>query len=445
MAALGIVAGLAIGAALAWAPLEVAFVLVGLVFLVLPFFNMEFSLYGMVALIFLPHFRLPVTDTFSISFSSLIMFSIAISLICRRIIRRESILGIEMRKFWPLWAFVLVHFLSLAASVNLTVSLGLIVHLFIWILLLIVTMQVIKTRRMLRNVLLLVVLEGLVITIIWAFLKMDQILSIQRYVGGIDYLYVHRGDYAFHVSVIIPFAIAYVIYERNGLARLMSIIASVVLIFSFVLTFSRAAWIGTIVGMTVYMRNWRAWVLGIITVIALLMMSPEATRERFTSIWDQTISTSNLERLLILNTGLKLATQHPILGVGTGNFETAMKNTRVSTLLPKKISAHNLYLEVTTETGFIGLFALLWFFFFIGKTIMGIRARGPDEGEARFYRLAFTALGVSLFVQYFAGVGLYSSLPWFFFGLIFAAHKLFNTDDNNADASATKLTAESSM
>jgi len=430
MVALGIVAGLAIGAALAWAPLEVAFALVGLVFLVLPFFSIELSFYGMTALIFLPHFRLPVTDTFSISFSSLIMFSIAISLICRRIIRRESILGIQIRKFWPLWAFVLAHFASLAVSVNLTTSLGIIVHLFTWILLLIVTMQVINNHRMLRNVLLLVVLEGLVITIIWAFLKMDQILSIQRYVGGIDYLYVHRGDYAFHISVIIPIAIAYVIYERNGFARLLSIVASVVLVFSFVLTFSRAAWIGTIVGMTVYMRNWRAWVLAIIAFIALIMMSPEATRQRFTSIWDQTISTSNLERLLILDTGLKLAAQHPILGVGTGNFENAMKNTRVSTLLPNEISAHNLYLEVMTETGIFGLMALVWFFYLIYRTIRGIRARGPDEKEARFYRMAFSALGLSLFVQYFAGVGLYSSLPWFFFGLIFAANRLFNTETN---------------
>lgn len=430
MVALGIVAGLAIGAALAWAPLEVALVLVGLVFLVLPFFNIEFSFYGMVALVFLPHFRLPVTDTFSISFSSLVMFSIAISLICRRIIRRESILGIEMRKFWPLWAFVLAHFASLATSVSLTTSIGLIVHLFIWILLLIVTMQVINNRRMLRNVLLLVVLEGLVITIIWAFLKMDQILSIQRYVGGIDYLYVHRGDYAFHVSMIIPLAIAYVLYERNRFARFLSIIASVVLVFSFVLTFSRAAWIGTIVGMIVFMRNWRAWVLGIIAFLALIMMSPEATRERFTSIWDQTISTTNLERILILNTGFKLAAKHPILGVGTGNFETAMKNTRVSTLLPKKISAHNLYLEVMTETGIVGLMALGWFFYLIFRTIRGIRAREPDEKEARFYRMAFSALGVSLAVQYLAGVGLYSSLPWFFFGLIFAANRLFNTETN---------------
>ena len=185
--------------------------------------------------------------------------------------------------------------------------------------------------------------------------------------------------------------------------------------------------------MIVFMRNWRAWVLGIITVIALIMMSPEATRQRFTSIWDQTISTSNLERVLILDTGFKLAKQHPILGVGTGNFETAMKNTRVSTLLPKKISAHNLYLEVLTETGIFGLLALVWFFYLIFRTIRGIRARGPDENEARFYRLAFTALGVSLAVQYLAGVGLYSSLPWFFFGLIFAANRLFNTENTHAE------------
>jgi len=426
---LGIVAGMAIGAALAWAPSQMVFILIGIIFLLLPFFHLEGAFYGMVALIALPHFRLPVTDTFSISFSSLVMFSIAISLISRRVIRRESILGFQPRKFWPLWAFVLAHFASLAASVNIATSAGIILHLLIWILLLLVTMQVINSRRMLRNVLLLMVIEALVITLIWAYSKMDQITSIQHYVGGIDYLYVHRGDYAFYTSIIIPIVIAFILYERIGPVRLFNFTAGIILASSFVLTFSRAAWVGCIVGLIVFMRNWRVWVIALAAVLVLYMVTPEATKLRFRSIWDQSLSTTNQERLLILASGLVLAKQHPILGVGTGNFENAMKNTRVSTLLPHKISAHNLYLEVLTETGIVGFLTLCWFFYFITRSIWGIKIRGPDDNEARLYKFGLMAIWVSLVVQYLAGVGLYNSLPWFLFGLIFAANKLFGKEE----------------
>lgn len=86
---------------------------------------------------------------------------------------------------------------------------------------------------------------------------------------------------------------------------------------------------------------------------------------RATSIYSLTES-SNAGRLKIWGyTLVHIAAEHPLVGIGYGNFETAVTaGQEMQFNLPKDyITAHSLYLDVLAETGILGLAGLLAYFF----------------------------------------------------------------------------------
>ncbi len=430
LVALGVVGAAAIGAGLAWAPFRMSFIIIGVIFWLLPLVSLELGLYGLVALLPLPEARLKLGDAFTISFSSLVMVSILLCIIIKRVIRREPILGFNPAKLWPLWFFALAHFASIGVSVNLTRSLGIFTHLIIWILLLLVTSQVITNRRVLRNVLLLMVLEGLIITFVGYYnnyIDRIQISALYHYTGGVASIYSNRNQYGHYLISVLPLAVAFTLYDRSGPVRLFGLGAIFSLSLSLITTFSRGAWIAALVGLSVFMRNWKAWVLALVAVISIYYWTPENIKMRFRSIWDPHVKSANQSRLLIHASGALLWLQHPILGVGTGNFEVAVGDTRISSLLPTNLSAHDTYLEMAAETGIVGLIALVVFLYFVYRNISGIRIP-PARGSDRVFKLALLSVWLSLLVHYVMITAFFNSMPWFIIGVVLAANRILSDD-----------------
>jgi putative inorganic carbon (HCO3(-)) transporter len=440
---LGIAGAIAIGAGLAWAPFKMSFIIIGVIFWLLPFISIELGLYGMVVLLPLPEARLRIGEVFTISFSSLVMVSILLTLISRRVIRREPILGFNAAKLWPLWFFALAHFASIGVSVSLTRSLGIFIHLLIWILLLLVTSQVITDRRILRNVLLIMVLEGLVITFVGYYnnyVDRIQVSALYHYTGGVASIYSNRNQYGHYLISVLPLAAAFTLYDRSGPVRLFGLGSVFSLSLSLITTFSRGAWVAAFMGLSVFMRNWKAWVLALVAVMAIYYWTPDNIKTRFRSIWDPRVSSANQSRLLIHASGAILWLQNPILGVGTGNFEIAVGSTRISSLLPTNLSAHDTYLEMAAETGIVGLIALLTFFYFVYRNISGIRippARGPD----RIFKLGLLSVWISILVHYIVITAFFNSMPWFIIGVILAANRIL--DESDTDATGAVVTPHS--
>ncbi len=427
----GIASLLAIGASLAWAPLQVTFIILGVTFWILPIINLELGFYGMILLLPLPEARLAIGDTFTISFSSLVLVSIILGLLTKRVIRRSAILGFQASRFWPLWAFVLANFASLATSVNLPRSLNIFIHLIVWVLLLLVTGQVVVNRRMLRTVLLLMIAEGVVISLIGFydnFVNRIQISALYHYTGGVASIYSNRNQYGNYLIFIIPMAVAFVIYDRHLMQKLMNLGALFALALSLIFTFSRGAWLGCLFGLSVFMRNWRAWVLALVAIMAIYYFTPENIRIRFRSIWDPNVKSANTSRMLIQLSGLRLWLQHPVLGVGTGNFEIAVAGTRVSSLLPTRLSAHNTYLEMLAETGVIGFGAFVWFIWFITTKVWRIKVK-PGYQADMIYKLALLSAWLALIIHLVVITAFFNSMPWFLIGLIFAADRILARDE----------------
>ena len=145
-----------------------------------------------------------------------------------------------------------------------------------------------------------------------------------------------------------------------------------------VLTQSRGGWIGVALGLAVVavllggVYRW-TFILATFAVILLAILTPAGDRValRFgsealgisTSSGPVNVTPANWavqERLAHYRAGIRMAREHPWLGVGAGNFDANYReSTEVWRFRIPRSHAHNAYIQVTAQTGLIGLGAYL--------------------------------------------------------------------------------------
>ena len=107
------------------------------------------------------------------------------------------------------------------------------------------------------------------------------------------------------------------------------------------------------------------------------------------------------ERLAHMEAGLKMWADHPLLGVGVGNYPTRYPEYQVADVWAAALGhAHNYYINIGAEAGVIGLLAFL---LLIGSAItIGVRAfRRADDRLSRALALGGTGVMVGISVHSF--------------------------------------------
>lgn len=128
-------------------------------------------------------------------------------------------------------------------------------------------------------------------------------------------------------------------------------------------------------------KNWRWFILGgsvFAIMLALLLLFPNPIRNRIQTLSDPNFS-SNKERVYMWKAAIEMFKEHPLSGVGKGNWKKAAKETyfpRFKNEWPvfgAYAHAHNTYLTWLAETGFIGLLLFLSFWLWVGwKLYIGL-------------------------------------------------------------------------
>ncbi len=152
-------------------------------------------------------------------------------------------------------------------------------------------------------------------------------------------------------------------------------------------TYVRGAWVGVaagVIALAVIVREARWMVLGMLGVAMLaLFVGVPGLRQRAASMVDPADPTAH-ERLLMWRSGLRMARDHPILGVGPGGVsEVYPRYVDPSALRAKRGHLHNVPLQILVERGPLALAAWVWLFaaFFLetGRTLA--RRPVPDARE----------------------------------------------------------------
>lgn len=139
--------------------------------------------------------------------------------------------------------------------------------------------------------------------------------------------------------------------------------------------------VGFLVWLVVALWNRRKWfwLLPAVAVVVLTLVPSLATRlatiGQLAHISAGTTDPSLIDRVQVQEVGMAIVRHHPITGVGLGNFEVVEPSYlgRPGITDTGKIFApHDLYLQIASEQGLIGLCA--WLLFFGATIVVGIRA-----------------------------------------------------------------------
>lgn len=184
------------------------------------------------------------------------------------------------------------------------------------------------------------------------------------------------------------------------------------------LTMTRSAWIGAAVGLVVYAAASRvpgregggrprsSWArygvpLTVVAMIALLFLlslaGSDALYERGASIFSLDNPT-NVDRMAMAATGLRIIRAHPVVGIGPGLMERVYPAWRVEWAVKSdNPHLHNDILQIAAERGLLGLGAWIWLMAALAVgTWRVLRAFGPYEAGGREARAALAMLAAFL-------------------------------------------------
>ena len=157
-------------------------------------------------------------------------------------------------------------------------------------------------------------------------------------------------------------------------------------------SFTRSAWIGTLVSFAVIVGRTRARWLPVLAgaALALILILPSGYRTRALSAFDVGNSW-NVERLYLWDAGLSMFRDHPVTGVGLQDLHPLIERYGKPGAHEKQGHLHNIVVQVGATMGVVGLVALAGLLIGFARTAAA-PPRPPTEFGAAVRNAALGAL-----------------------------------------------------
>lgn len=245
--------------------------------------------------------------------------------------------------------------------------------------------DLIKSRQGLLRVFDFFVAAGVIVSLIglWQFVSSSNTLDVEG-VSRVLGVYKHPNNLALYLDRIAPFAACAALFLPWGWRKSLYAVACLPVLATFLLTFSRGAWValalavvlavsigirwplGWISGRASSLFKWWALavlVAGIIGVTLIALVFPSLPDRIFNP-------SSGLKRLDIWESALRMGSEHPIFGIGLDQFlnQYQLKDATGNWVYIKPEQSaelftahpHNIVLDWWLSLGIIGLFVMTW-------------------------------------------------------------------------------------
>ena len=204
--------------------------------------------------------------------------------------------------------------------------------------------------------------------------------------------FILPGELAGYLIMYVPFAYAIArVTERRDL-RLVAYAGAILGAIAFVLTFSRAGWIGmaAAIAFFAYTQRRRARVRVAVAIVGLAIVAIGLV---FNAHHDPS---ENFTRISIWQAASDMIARFPLSGVGPFDFATIYQWVRLPDGEPTAFHAHSFLLSVAAELGLIGIAAVClgWWTFFVA-----LRERLRAGSDSQTIALAIAAGLVGTWVQ----------------------------------------------
>lgn len=220
----------------------------------------------------------------------------------------------------------------------------------------------------------------------------EMIIATHGLGAGSTGFFANGSDFGIAMVVIWPIAVSLLFAKPRGLWKLLLLAVAALAPVATLLCGSRGAVVGAgVVAIAAWVRSSRklaAASLAAVLLTAGLLVYPEAGMERMRSAWEWEEDATASARIRLWKHALRMFTEHPVLGVGPGNFAA----TRASQNLSETVT-HSIYFEALADYGLAGTvsvaFAVLAFFLLNSRTRRQLMARGGDVTHQFEYCLAY--------------------------------------------------------
>jgi probable O-glycosylation ligase (exosortase A-associated) len=263
------------------------------------------------------------------------------------------------------------------------------------VLMFIVIINVVRTERRLRGLMLLGVAIGCILSVgvIDDYRAGRFVIEGQRVAGLVGGMFGNPNDLALHLVTMIPLAFGLFLSTRKILFKPLYAACIFLMAGGVIATFSRGGFLGLLAAGLVFTwklgrRNRTVVIVLLVVLIALVFaFAPGEYANRLGSITSPGGDASSASRLGLLIRSILVAVRHPLLGVGMGNFHIVAIGEAVS---------HNAYTQVAAE---MGMAAMIIYIMFMVFPLKGLRlmasATFDTRRTSRIYYLA-VALQASL-------------------------------------------------
>jgi putative inorganic carbon (hco3(-)) transporter len=210
--------------------------------------------------------------------------------------------------------------------------------------------------------------------------------------------------------------------------KIIYLSSSIVLLINLVLTFSRNSWAAFALGLfiLVVLYNWKL-IFGFIVVAITSTFVPVISNR----LKDFTDMQQNISRFHHWQTALFMIKDHPILGVGNGNYVSYYgsyieKYPYLDYAYQSRFPTHNSYLKVASELGILGILSFVLLVIVSVSTINKALNYMNDSTTRSFYTGFLVSSSVFLFMNFFDNLFFVPKVTvWFWFLLAIADGFIF--------------------
>jgi O-antigen ligase len=259
------------------------------------------------------------------------------------------------------------------------------------------------------------------------------------------------NDLAINIAINFPLCMAFMFAGKGGLRKVVWAFALFCMMYAVVATYSRSGMIAMIITCVICLwefgiKGRRVALLMSAAMIGVISLGVVLATPKYLGRMESLFHTVNVEsntlesraqgsveaRSELLKEGIRLTLEHPVFGVGPGNFPVVTEAWRV---------AHNTYVELGAEAGIPGL---LLFVAMLLASIRKLRVlkKCPGYATDQNIQLWTSALWVAM-VAYLAGAMFasteYNLFPYFMIGYICALYNIASKPVDARDASMNNL------
>ena len=197
------------------------------------------------------------------------------------------------------------------------------------------------------------------------------------------------------------FGSAVALSPRAARFRVWIAVAVVMMFAALLLTMTRGAWIAVFAGLVAVCVLLRSRALALATVVAIVVMvlyTHHYRNDQGRTLAVDTFATEQADRnvatrLVLWDISWKMFLDHPLLGVGMGDYSREAEKRLAERHVRTTVDSHNIYLQILATRGLVGFIPFVAYWVVLVMTLWKLARRAVKGSLARHY--AIGALGAT--------------------------------------------------